>query len=57
VRELELGHKSAGLYVSRGRSAHWDGRNKFGTEVASGVYFYSIRAGAFAALRKLIILK
>ena len=57
VRELDLGHKSAGLYVSRDRAAYWDGRNKFGAEVSSGVYFYSIQAGDFSAVRKLIALK
>jgi hypothetical protein len=55
VRGLELGHKSAGLYVSRDRSAYWDGRNETGEPVASGVYFYTIQAGEFAATRKMII--
>ena len=57
VRELDLGHKSAGLYVSQDRAAHWDGRSKLGSSVASGVYFYSIQAGDFAAVRKLIVLR
>ena len=57
VRTLELGNKAAGLYVSRDRATRWDGRNKFGALVASGLYFYSIRAGDFSAVRKLIILK
>jgi len=57
VRELELGYKPAGLYVSQDRAAYWDGRNKLGTLVASGVYFYSIKAGDFSAVRKLIVLK
>jgi len=57
VREFDLGYRPAGLYVSRDRAVHWDGRNKFGTLVASGVYFYSIQAGDFTAVRKLIVLK
>ena len=57
VRELELGHKPAGLYVSKDRAAHWDGRNNLGIPVASGVYFYSIKAGDFTNVRKLIVLK
>jgi len=57
IRELALGHKSAGLYVSRDRAAYWDGRNSSGEKVASGVYFYSIQAGDFAGVRKLIILE
>jgi hypothetical protein len=57
VRELDLGHRQPGLYVSQDRAAYWDGRNKFGATVASGVYFYSIRAGEFVAVKKLIVLK
>jgi len=57
VRALDLGYKSPGLYVSQDRAAYWDGRNNFGTSVASGVYFYSIQTGDLAAVRKLIVLK
>jgi hypothetical protein len=57
VRELDLGYRSAGFYVSRDRAAYWDGRNKRGEQVASGVYFYSIRADDFSAVRKLTALK
>lgn len=57
VRQFDLGYKPAGLYVSRDRAVYWDGRDKFGTQVASGVYFYSIRSGDFVAVRKLVVLK
>jgi hypothetical protein len=57
VREIDLGYKPAGLYISPDRAAHWDGTSKFGTPVASGVYFYSIQAGDLVAVRKLIVLK
>ncbi|MFC1713785.1 cohesin domain-containing protein [Candidatus Poribacteria bacterium] len=57
VRELDLGYKSAGLYVSQDRAAYWDGKTKFGTDIASGVYFYSIQAGDLVAVRKLIALR
>jgi flagellar hook assembly protein FlgD len=57
VRELDLGSKLAGVYVTHDRAAYWDGRNASGEEVASGIYFYSIRAGDFAAVRKLTVLK
>ena len=57
VRELDLGHKPAGLYVNRDRAAYWDGRNASGEEVASGTYFYSIRTGDFSAVRKMIVLR
>jgi len=57
VRELELGSKYAGIYVSKDRAAYWDGKDKFGTPVASGVYFYSIKTNGFSAVKKLTILK
>jgi hypothetical protein len=57
VRALELGYKDAGLYYSRERAAHWDGRNTTGEQVASGVYFYHIKAGDFQATRKLLMTK
>ncbi len=57
VRRLELRHQSAGLYQSRSRAAHWDGRNRDGESVASGLYFYTLRAGEFRATRKMLIRK
>ena len=57
VRHLELGHQVAGFYQSKSRAAYWDGRNDVGERVASGVYFYTLKAGEFAATRKLLILK
>ena len=57
VRTLMLGHQSAGVYESRGRAAYWDGRNRIGEPVASGVYFYTLTAGDFTATRKLLIAK
>ena len=57
VRTLDLGHQRAGLYQTRGRAAHWDGRNAVGEPVASGVYFYTLTAGEFTATRKLLISK
>ena len=57
VRTLELGQMSAGVYQSRSRAAYWDGRNAQGEPVASGVYFYTLRAGDFSATRKMVIRK
>ena len=57
VRRLVLGHQAAGIYESRSRAAYWDGRNAFGEPVASGIYFYTLTAGDFAATRKLLIRK
>ena len=57
VRTLILGHQAAGIYQSRSRAAHWDGRNEFGEKVASGLYFYTLTAGDFSATRKMLIRK
>ena len=57
VRRLKLGHQPAGVYHSRSRAIHWDGRNRVGEKVASGIYFYTLTAGDYAATRKLLILK
>ena len=57
VRRLDLGHQRAGYYTNRSRAAYWDGRNKFGEQVATGIYFYQLQAGSESFLRKMLILK
>ena len=57
VRILELGQLPAGMYQDKGHAAYWDGKNAHGESVASGVYFYTLKAGDFAATQKMLILK
>ena len=57
IRTLELGLQPAGVYQSRSHAAYWDGRNEVGEPVASGVYFYTLKAGEFTATRKMLIRK
>lgn len=53
VRRLIPGHHhSAGTHT-----ALWDGRNDGGESVASGVYFYRLRAGGRLATRRMVLLK
>ena len=57
VRHLEVGHRAAGVYQNRSRVAYWDGRNGRGESVASGLYFYTLKADEFTATRKMLIRK
>jgi len=57
VRTLNIGKREAGLYLSKGRAAYWDGKDSLGQSVASGVYFYTIKADDFSATRKMILIK
>ena len=65
VRQLDLGHQSAGYYTDRSKAAYWDGHNERGESVASGVYFYQLRvsssqsigAGDYSKTRRMVILK
>ena len=57
IRTLELGHRIASAYESQSKAVYWDGRNEFGEQVASGVYFYHLSAGDYSATRKMVILK
>ena len=57
VRTLFSGHQASGYYISRGRSAYWNGRNEFGEAVASGVYIYELTTPSFKQTKKLVIIK
>ena len=57
VRGFDVGYQRAGYYTDKGKAVYWDGRNAHGESVASGVYFYHLRAGDDSQLRRLVILK
>jgi len=38
-------------------AAYWDGRSQTGERVASGLYFYTIKAGKFIATRRMVMVK
>jgi hypothetical protein len=52
VRTLVNEERGPGSYV-----AGWDGRGDNGVQAASGVYFYSMRAGGYAESRRMVLLK
>ncbi len=57
TRSLALGRRAAGSYTFAEDAAYWDGTDNFAQEVASGVYFYVLRAGSFEACRKMLLLR
>jgi hypothetical protein len=52
VRTLVSEHLPSGY-----RSVLWDGKNDSGKDVASGIYFYQLKVGDYAATKKLVLLK
>jgi hypothetical protein len=57
VRTITSGNQEAGIYVTKEKAAYWDGRNNRGEIVASGSYYYTLQAGEFIAIRKMVIMK
>lgn len=52
VKELVDGEKEPGYYM-----AVWNGRDNWGREVSSGIYYYQLQGGSFIRTRKMIFLK
>ncbi|MXW77914.1 MAG: T9SS type A sorting domain-containing protein [Gemmatimonadetes bacterium] len=57
IREIDLGYRAAGQYLTSANAAHWDGRDHRGQRVASGVYLYRLQAGPVAHVRKMVLVK
>jgi Tol biopolymer transport system component len=57
VRTLLLGKVPAGYYDERSNAAFWDGRSDSGEKVASGVYFYRLKAGDYSAVKRMVVVK
>jgi hypothetical protein len=56
IRTILVGRKSAGTYIGKSKAVHWDGKNDGGERIASGVYFYQLKAGRFSDTKKLAVM-
>ncbi len=48
-------HHSLGFQKIGEHTTHWNGRNREGEPVASGIYFYTLKAGEFSATRRMYL--
>ncbi|MFC1717332.1 dockerin type I domain-containing protein [Candidatus Poribacteria bacterium] len=55
IKDLELGYRKAGSYLTRDKAAYWDGTTETGEYAPSGVYFSHLHAGNSGGIIKLII--
>ena len=56
IKTISLGEKEAGFYTNKNETAYWDGMTGVSEPIASGVYFYNIKAGEFSATRRMLII-
>jgi hypothetical protein len=52
VRTIAQRKMTPGAYVE-----YWDGRDRFGKDVSSGVYFYRLKAGGKVLTRKMVVVR
>ena len=52
IRTLMNVNQSAGYH-----SIHWDAKNKVGEAVSAGMYIYTIQAGSYRHMKKMVLLK
>ncbi|MFQ6094190.1 MAG: FlgD immunoglobulin-like domain containing protein [bacterium] len=52
VRTLVDEPKGAGYYA-----VTWDGRDSYGNNVASGIYFYQLKAGDFVTTKRMVLIR
>jgi len=55
IRTMDEGYRAAGFYNIQSRAAFWDGKDDNGLSVASGVYFYHLKAGKYEAVKKMVV--
>ena len=55
--DVDLGSQKAGTYLQRDRTIYWDEQTQSGEQVASSIYFYTLKAADYVSTQKMIILK
>jgi len=55
IKTIDVGYKAAGFYNTSDRAARWDGKDDFGLNVASGAYFYHLKAGSSEGVKKMFV--
>ena len=57
VQKLNVGYQKVGNYRSKQQAAYWDGRNRDGELVGSGIYYYCLVTNNSKSIRKMVIKK
>ena len=47
----------SGMLTAGEKQVMWDGKDRYGKEVSSGVYIYKIETGGYVASRKMLLIK
>ncbi len=55
IQTIKLGEQPAGTYIDREHAAYWDGRNRMGERVGSGIYLYAMLAGGKRMVRRMVV--
>jgi hypothetical protein len=57
VREMRLGKKGSGYYTHSSRVIYWDGRDRAGREVSSGLYFFTLQGEKKKQMKQFLLLR
>ena len=57
VKTISLARIPAGYYLNKDKALQWDGRNRFGEKVSSGIYFYRFQAGEVVRTNRMVLLR
>jgi flagellar hook assembly protein FlgD len=55
VKEINVGYKRAGLYITKETALFWNLTNDKGQKVAKELYFIKLKAGGFTATKAMVV--